>query len=223
MRLPFDFTLRPEHFRAWDYFREKRLTWATRRFELRDDLLSEEHLRKAYATLDHSKILRSARRGKWPEAMSAVDWALEQGPPPGPVEIVSRHEREGSLQETLKQFTHGKLAVEINDFEELARGTHGLSMRQRINRFFRAPKMDAGVGIAFCSARKMPIHYYREDEGSALDQPLLWETVLRPKFNGAFAAVLGSPVWHSRSPLEHLDFLAKRKCLLWRLTCSLKS
>lgn len=56
----------------------------------------------------------------------------------------------------------------------------------------------------------MPIHFYREGEGSSLDQPLLWQVYRQPALGGGFAAVLGSPVEHSRSPMEQRTYFASR-------------
>lgn len=52
----------------------------------------------------------------------------------------------------------------------------------------------------------MPVHFIREGEGSGLDQPFLWQAVLQPPFQREFAAVLGDPIEHSRSPMEHQSF-----------------
>jgi shikimate 5-dehydrogenase len=52
----------------------------------------------------------------------------------------------------------------------------------------------------------MPLHFLREGDGSGLDQPYLWQVIHQPIMSERFAAVLGSPITHSRSPVEHTKF-----------------
>jgi shikimate 5-dehydrogenase/shikimate kinase len=213
--LPFDFTLLPSHFRDWEGFWEKRSTWGQRRIELREDLLSPAQIERARESLPKEKVLSSVRKaGKIPAG--AVDWALELGTPPGYVDILSRHEREGSLQTTLKNFGTQKagvlkLAIEIQNFTELEMG-HDWWLKDPEKRAF-LPRSADGRWRWYRSlfGPRMPVHFYREDEGSAPDQPLLWQTRLQPPLETNFAAVLGRPVRHSRSPLEHLEFFRERK------------
>jgi len=56
------------------------------------------------------------------------------------------------------------------------------------------------------------LNFFREDKGSALDQPYLLEWMRQSEFSKCknFAAVLGDPVVHSRSPAEHFDFFKKQ-------------
>jgi hypothetical protein len=98
--LPWDLTLLPENFRAWERFIAKRLSWGIRRFEIRDDLLSDEQVQLALRTLPAGRIVYAARtasnpcariRERYPGAF--IDWALELGEPPENVPYVSLHER----------------------------------------------------------------------------------------------------------------------------------
>lgn len=215
LHVPYDFTLLPEHFRDWESFCDRRRTWGTRRFELRDDLLSKTQITCAKESLSATKLLWSVRSEKKIPASGKIDWPLELGPPPQKVHIVSRHERDGSWQNTLKSFgaesaDFYKLAVEVADFTELESG-HQWWLQDPTKRAF-LPRSPDGRWRWYRSlfGPRMPVHYYREDDGSAADQPLLWQTQLQPAFKDYFAAVLGSPVRHSRTPLEQQSFFREK-------------
>lgn len=211
LHVPYDFTLKPEHFRDWEGFVEKRSTWGIRRFELRDDLLSETQIKIACDKLPVEKTLFSVRRAPARMPKGEVDWALELGLPPVDSKILSRHELDGSFQNTLKNFTAGKLAIEVRNFTELQIG-HDWWLADPGRRSF-LPRSKDGRWRWYRSlfGPRMPIHFYREDEGSAPDQPTLGQTLLQPSFKENFAAVLGSPVSHSRSPEEHRAFFKDRQ------------
>lgn len=213
---PFDFTLLPEHFRDWNSFWQKRSTWGVRRFELRDDLLTPVQIARARESIPPEKILYSVRANPKIETLGAVDWAMELGAPKRQVDILSLHERDSSLQSILKDFGAGrteilKLAVPIGNFTEL-KMCHDWWQKDPQKRAF-LPRSKDGRWRWYRSlyGPRMPVHYYREDEGSAADQPFLWQTQLQPAFDTYFAAVLGDPVGHSRSPLEHAGFFKDRK------------
>lgn len=62
-----------------------------------------------------------------------------------------------------------------------------------------------------CSSQPHGLSFWREDEGSSLDQPTFSQWWRRRRFTkNEFAAVLGSPVAHSRTPLEHDSYFTGR-------------
>jgi shikimate kinase len=218
-----DLTLLPHDFRSWSQFVERRSHWGIRHWELRDDLLSSEQLALACSTLPSGSLLFSRRKaaGPLPTGLRTglkVDWALELGEPPDQVYALSLHERSISLDETVARFERSarraqvlKLAVEIHSFAELAWG-HSWWQQDPQRRSF-LPRSPDGRWCWYRSlfGRQMPLHFLRESAGSSLDQPLLWQLLLQAPMRGArFAAVLGSPVEHSRSPCEHAAFFAER-------------
>lgn len=72
---------------------------------------------------------------------------------------------------------------------------------------------------AWIGARaSLGLNFWREDDGSSLDQPTFSQWWRRRRFQTAdartgneFAAILGDPVLHSRTPLEHDEYFAKLK------------
>ncbi len=215
--LPYELTLLPENFRNFQAFWNKRASWNLRHIELRDDLLSPQQIEEAMAMLPDNKIIYS-RRGQsdvWHDNVK-MDWPRELGLPPKPPYIMSIHQRRESLNETLAEMSGAechiqKVAVEIRTFSELERGHQWWLESPRDRAFLPRSKDGRWRWYRSLFGRAMPVHYFREGDGSGLDQPMLWQTLYQPAVSGHFAAVLGSPIEQSRSPVEHLQFFALSK------------
>jgi shikimate 5-dehydrogenase len=67
----------------------------------------------------------------------------------------------------------------------------------------------------------MKVGFFREDEGSAMDQPRLNEWVAGLRHREFFAAILGDPVEHSWTPAEQRDFFAAFAMPVVRIPLSL--
>lgn len=211
--VPYSFTVLPEHFRSADFF-ERRNSWNLKYLEMRDDLLTPaqvEHLRAAYPP---SKLLYSIRKEAPKESLPQqlmVDWAVELGVAPPYARIVSLHERWPKLSDTLREFSNQKTAYlkaapEVHSFSELLEG-HQWWKKDPIRRSF-LPRSSDGRWQWYRQlfGPSMPLHFFREGDGSSLDQPYLWQTLATPKWSGTFAAVLGSPVKHSWTPSFQREF-----------------
>lgn len=212
--IPYELTLSPRMIADWRIFWRKRLFWKLRRVEVRDDLLSPEEIKLVLNSLEPEQILFSRRR---PESEAPpgvhVDWALELGPPPKKIFSLSIHTREGALSADLKRLSDAapktaiqKAAVEIESFAELIEGHRWYLKSPKKRAFLPRSKNGRWRWYRSIFGRSMPLHFFREGEGSAADQPYLWQEVLQPNSHGQFAAVLGSPVDHSRSPMEHREY-----------------
>lgn len=220
--VPYEMTLLPAHFKNWTVFWNKRKHWGLRHLELRDDLLSAEQIQMVLREVPAEHLIVAHRalsvipQSLPPKVLS--DWALELGPPPTSVQIVSIHERAEDLAAAIRalaaveQSAHrpmiAKLAVPVRSFAELEQG-HRWWLESPSTRAF-LPRSYDGRWRWYRSlfGRRMPLHFVREGDGSSLDQPLLWETLHQPPLQHQFAAVLGHPVEHSRSPVEHLPFFS---------------
>jgi shikimate kinase len=215
-KVPFEITLLPENFRDWFYFLERRRDWNVRHFELRDDLLTPDQMEVAVDTLPPEQILFSRRKQDGPELPLKTDWALELGTPKAPPYILSLHERERDLSQTLKNFsTHKaeilKLAVKIDSFAELREGHRWWNEDPKRRAFL--PRSEDGHWRWYRSlfGPRMPLHFISEGEGSAADQPKLWQCFLQTPFEKTFAAILGHPVSQSLTPIEQRAFFAEKK------------
>lgn len=210
--LPLELTLLPEHFKNWNRFWSKRRHWNLRHVEVRDDLLSDSQIESVWNSVPAKNVIYSCRKGTPPPRNAQmVDWALELGSPAFTPQIVSLHERRGSLGECFKKLESfpqqiQKLAVVIENFDELEEGHRWWSEAPEQRAFLPRSNHGRWRWYRLLYGPRMPLHFFREDEGSALDQPYLWESVFRKPFDGKFAAILGSPVRHSRTPLEHREF-----------------
>ena len=232
-------TLLPENFankNSWKRFIKKRLKWGLDLFEVRDDYLSEEMMQWALATIPSENLLLSCREAhsqffknldlshfKW-------DWPLEFGSPNPEAmpSVLSLHERKSGESVTAagerlqgqdpEGFSYLKLAIEINSFSELQMG-HDWYQQDPERRSF-LPRSATGTWSWYrlLNKGKMSINFVREALGSSMDQPTLSEWA-RIKLNShGFAAVLGSPVYHSWTPAEHFDFFKQKNMLIVRIS-----
>ncbi|MEK6705448.1 MAG: shikimate kinase [Bdellovibrionota bacterium] len=217
-------TLLPEHFKTL----KNKISWGVKFFEIRSDLLTDEQIKTAIALIPPEKIILSFRRhidhlgsnDSLPENI-LWDWPLEFGPTPSgkTPPIVSLHEREPheSISACLKKFNavigrqHLKLAIHINDFSELYEA-HQWWMEVPAQRSF-LPCSDNSrwAWYRLLMRQKMFLNFFREGDGTAKDQPVLLDWLRMSDLSAhAFAAVLGDPIIHSHTPIEHGDFFSSR-------------
>ena len=198
-----ELTLLAENFKDLESFTARR-DWV-RRFEIRDDLLNAAQIQEALLGVAEERRLYSCRTAtSRPQGLS--DWALELGPPMAPVAIESRH---GPNLEFHSSRAIQKSAQEVNDFEELLKGHRWWMEDPRRRAFLPRSKDGRWRWYRSLFGPRMPIHFVREGDGSSPDQPYFWQTQLQPPLAANFAAVLGFPVEHSRTPLEQLEFFKR--------------
>lgn len=219
-------TLLPEMFRTHEGFvrwAKTRARWGVRWFELRDDLLHESHFELALQTLPHANVLLSFRaRSRLQQSLRwcklyrlAFDWPMELGLDDMPHEptFISLHERriDHTLSEDLARMPEGtgailKAALPTNDFGELAEGWRWQKENLRERVFLPHSSDGRWQWYRLLKGPLLPLCFFRESDGSGVDQPTLLQWARRQRKNlreECFAAVLGDPVAHSRSPLEH--------------------
>lgn len=225
--------------RAWF---QSDLSWQTwrqhiqcryRYLELRDDLLSEDQMRKALDQLPHEDFLYSFRnQGDLlvnSSSIQALDWALELGHPPQSFfeknwqqKIVSWHGEFREGVERLATFqtknVHLKLASYIGSFEELWLGLQWQSRDPHRRSFLPLSLNQKWAWVRLFLKDRQLLNFVKEGDGSAGDQPTLFQFLVVPTFQNKFAAVIGQPVYHSWSPMEHLDFFYKEKIPFYAIT-----
>lgn len=199
--------------------------WPFRFLEIREDLLPH-----GLTAGQSSKLLRElefvpgerllfSRRVPDPDAslrsLAAVlrargarlDWALELGAPPSSLEtgdFVSAH---GPSAPTLvpREGITIKWSPVLEGWSELREG-HRWWSEDRASRVFQ-PRSANGRWRHYrlLTARRFEplLHFLREDEGSAPDQPTILDWLANPGAPANFGAVLGKPIFHSRSPERH--------------------
>ncbi len=240
-------TLLPSAFRSVDFgqkFLLERQTWGLDLFELRSDLLSLSQIKKAMEIIPSKNIIYSVRNH---EGLSQVhkynlwDWPLELGQSPsGYPSVISLHERReleinhlkveskvesveqasDRLETSGKKAQYLKLAIEIFDFHELEVADKWRKQNPERNQFL--PRSQNGRWSWYRCHQKgqMKINFIREGIGSAMDQPTLFEWLSAFPQSYRFAAVLGDPIHHSYTPIEHLDFFHQRGLAVHRIQIS---
>ncbi len=222
-------TLLPEHFENLDFLQKLFRNFDVDCFELRDDLLSIRHFQIATSLLPASRVLISLREKatlgwivEYLRTGVRWDWALELGPCPyGQPTIYSIHqiadyylEDLEALNQYLERFRipsicQVKLSPKVENFDQLR--TLWSWQKQNPQFFSILPRSEQGIWKWFRLLLKgrQKINFFRLDQGSAQDQPSLYEWLATANEPNGFAAVLGHPVGHSRTPIEHQSYFEK--------------
>lgn len=221
--------------RGFESWIRTRVAWGVRWFELRDDLLSEADIERAIAALPRDRVLvsfrdvaREAHTKNLVRDALAFDWPVERGEAPGDLpspRYLSLHERLTSLEDALARLTQMspssaagsgglqlKAALPVNDFSELIVG-HRWQQADPTRRIFLPMSSDGRwAWYRLLRSREESLNFFRESSGSASDQPPLLQWIRRAcQSSSRFAAVLGDPVAHSRTPMEQAAFFAERE------------
>lgn len=216
----------------WELFKSRYAHKGVELFELRDDFLSAEFIQKVILEMPNESLLYSFRSvqdrtafwesDEWKNISAKaawIDWPLELG---NPEEILARVPREKLIISChdYKQFqelqsfenlaAHLKFAPVIQHFSELWQ-CHEWQRAEASHRSF-LPRSTNGRWAWYRLLQKghQLINFWRDGEGSAGDQPSLFQWMLTPRKPAKFAAVLGAPVQHSFTPIEHSEFFHKR-------------
>lgn len=203
-------------------------------FEFRDDLLDLVEFEKLSKNITFSKFILSFRsenkisttedffletKNKFPEKYFQIDWALELGPPSRlkniKPDIISLHDYLPG--EDIAQFlerieglsskaTHLKASPVITSFSDLEKA-FSWQQKDPENRSI-LPRSEKGIWTWFRQFMKgrQKINFWKVSAGTAPDQPSLYEWCSTFSNCEHMAAVLGSPVKHSRTPLAQQDF-----------------
>lgn len=193
--------------------------------EVRDDFSApvddELHNTSILYSYRDSKRKSSVRPKSLDEYVKLKDWALELGEPSPDEEfdIISLHERKygvslGEFFEKLELFGKEKIlkaAPIVESFCELYEGFCWQQKQPNRRVFLPRSKNGRWMWFRLFMKEKMPLNFWRLGKGSAIDQPFLLHWLNTQK-NEKFAAVLGDPVEHSRTPVEHQNFFKSYGC-----------
>lgn len=226
-----EMTLLPQDARNLEQLKEwiaRHLRWGVRRIELRDDLLPVDMFAQAADLIPSDRLILSfrahdrtaettavcaAKTGAW------IDWPSERGAAPAGLRpnILSFHfsaPNETFLQ-TLERARGAKdsvaivkLALPVSTFAELEAGHRWRSEQPEARAFLPSSADGRWSWYRMWLKNRSPVNFLREDEGSSPDQPLLLDW-LRGRESEIFAAVLGDPVAHSRTPSEQDAFFSR--------------
>jgi shikimate 5-dehydrogenase/shikimate kinase len=226
-------TILPELFvkpKRWHSFIENYSQRGLDFFEIRDDLLNHDQVQTCLGSLFSEKFIYSFRRqpdDQYPQTHQVhyFDWALELGPIPEPVRflkqrlIISLHDlKEGEplegaiqrLQEEASKSVHLKFAPIVETFDELMAGYLWQQSDPQNHSFLPRSKNGRWKWFRLWMKGRQLLNFWCESEGSALDQPSLYEWQSVHFIKTHFAAVLGSPVSHSWTPIEQKAFFEER-------------
>ncbi len=206
---------------------QRRLKWGIGVFELRNDLLDEGEIKEALKFIPPEHVLFSYRKNSSDYNLNMAvlrwDWDISLGTPPDSKNgIISLHEAL-NLSKMIEQIqSHRgyfyKISPQIESFDDLNLG-HSWMMENSSRRAFlpRSKQIGRWSWYRQLTARVGFLNFFREGDGSSTEQPTLLDfaaTKLLNKNNSKFfAAVLGSPVAHSYTPVEHREFFGSSQVL----------
>lgn len=224
-------TLLPTHFQSLESLQNRIRNFDVDYFELRDDLLTLPQIQMVTSLLPSRRVLLSLRTtdtATWIKEFIRTgvwwDWALELGHCPfedAPIfsihQMDPRHLESVTALETelarrhIPAQTHVKLAPLVTKFKQLDTLVEWQT-KDPANRSILPRSQENGKWnwIRQWLKGRQKINFFRLDQGSALDQPTLYEWMATPFHTRNFAALLGHPVFHSRTPVEQQAYFAKK-------------
>lgn len=219
-------------------------------FEYRDDLVDYNEFQSFASTYEILNLILSFRsenkiedsesfflqiKKKDSKSEILVDWALELGSPVKLTklapDIISLHdylpgENIASFLQRLENFSsqtrHLKASPIIQNFHDL-QIAYEWQQKDPKNRSL-LPRSDKGIWTWFRQFMKgrQKINFWKVSSGTAPDQPSLYEWLATTSCCPSMAAVLGSPVKHSRTPLAQQDFFKKFQAPVFAIDISEK-
>lgn len=224
-------TVLPTHFHDAENLRNLIRNFEVDYFELRDDLLTLEQIQTFSSLLPQSKILMSLRSEtthpwirEYVKTGVLWDWALELGVCTlgnAPVSSIHRIPPSalaslGELEKFLKSkplpsSTQLKLAPVVDSFSQL-KVLLQWQAAESVNRSV-LPRSSSGrwSWVRLWLKGRQKLNFFRLDQGSSIDQPTLYEWMSAPFQTREFAALLGQPVFHSRTPIEHETYFSAKR------------
>lgn len=187
--------------------------------EVRTDLWGESEFSK----FQQPQILWAIRDAeKWKKILVRsqdwVDWPLEMGPVDSSISknpnlILSLHEfepgeslRQATLRLAGRKALHYKFSPLVLTWDELESGLHWQQEDPERRSFLpRSPDGRWKWFRLFMGARQR-INFVQDGTNPIPDQPTFFEWFGLPNRYENFGAVLGDPVFHSRSPMEQRSF-----------------
>lgn len=223
-------TLLPSHFKSLESLQNRIRNFDVDYFELRDDLLTIPQIQMVTSILPPRRVLLSLRRtptDPWIQEFIRTgifwDWAMELGAcPHGEAPVFSLHQvPRGALesQEALESHlaskaippnSHIKLSPIVDSFLQLKILLNWQQQKPADRSILPRSSEGRWNWIRQWLKGRQKINFFRLDQGSALDQPTLYEWMSTPFQTSAFAALLGDPVFHSRTPIEQQSYFAKK-------------
>lgn len=189
-------------------------------YEWRDDLLSTDEFLKIEKYLNHQEVFFSVRtQNDIPkhvlQSNMKIDWDLNRTVPQNiKIHYLSTHQDQMSKAlDQLKPFgnssCHLKLCPLISDWNELEEGFKWQQKDPEKRNFLPRSAHGSWGWFRLMMKSKQKLNFFREGSGSSSDQPTIWEWLSQPISDSKkFAAVLGSPIRHSHSPVFHKNFFS---------------
>lgn len=194
--------------------------WGLQAFELRNDLLSTEQIRKILQMGLRTPLLFSFRQIRnldvemeLAKKCKLIDWDLSLVDAPAILKercFYSYHSEEGTFGADLKKMKSQTSSIKwsplISSFRHLEQGHDWMMANPKMRAFLPRSADGRWSWYRRLIKSKMMINFFREGRGSAADQPTLMDWMSMDEHYKTQAALLGAPVKHSWSPAFHRSF-----------------
>lgn len=217
----------------WHFRKMKFPRYGCELYELRDDLLDVD--RGEWRAIPRAQRLLSFRAGKRAgenlkllQEVAESDWALELGPCPSrELSIISCHERLAGeslgaflvrLENSALPHQHLKAAPVIETYaeaKELLKWQQQEPARRSALPRSALSQRGKWLWLRLYLKGRQKMNFWRDSDGSAWDQPTLYEWLSTPARTREFAALLGDPVAHSRTMMEQGPFFEAKGWPVW--------
>jgi shikimate 5-dehydrogenase/shikimate kinase len=221
----------------WHSFIENYSGHGVEFFELRDDLLNHAQIQTCLGSLFTERFIFSFRTGNvdsYPQGgqVHYFDWPIELGTIPQPIRflkqrlIISLHDLlpGESLEDAIRRLNeesskcvHLKLAPLVKNFEDLLLGYLWQQADPQNRSFLPRSAQGRWAWFRLWMKGRQLINFWREGQGTSADQPTLYEWQSVHLIKTRFAAVLGSPIIQSWTPMEQHLFFEERNEPVFRI------
>lgn len=195
--------------------RMKLESWHFDYLEIRDDIWSAGEAAKWREVFPTRRMLWAARNPAQDSKFldffhwgDEFDWALELGPPKDEkITIISSHGPDAPVDP--ENHRHLKWSPLVETWEQIRQGWKWQQEDPKSRSYL--PRSSSGRWQWFRALMKgrQKLNFVREFQTQAADQPSLSHWLRTPEVPKRFAAVLGSPVSYSWSPITHADFFGE--------------
>ena len=184
--------------------------------ELRDDLLNVDQIKQIVEQWPQRKYMISFRTKnpdlsllqQFGQSENIYDWDLNINTVPK--DILNLPKSQICFSSHTDQPPAGsgllKWAPLVTQWEELMKGHLWWQKDPEHRAFFPRSIEGRWQWYRELFGQQMAFYFFREGDGSSLDQAFWWQRELLPEKFESFAAVLGSPIRHSWTPGKQRDF-----------------
>lgn len=211
-------TLTPKMLERWDQLVGSFPRWGFDFVEVRDDLLADEQIDTALALVPREKMLLSFRRAESNPVFLdlahqgyAFDWPAEKEPLRFQTTGLAIHSSHGERPPAEEPFfNHFKWSPPVDTWDQLEAGLRWQASAPDKRSYLPRSTDGRWRWVRQLLKGRQKLNFLRLNREGVADQPSFYQWAATPPASAAFAAIIGSPVGASRTPVEQQEFFLDR-------------